>query len=368
MIKRVPAVLMCLMILLFACTPTLAASDEELEQAKTELKNIQKSISENKKNLDNVKAQLAQTNHQLEAINQQIAALDMQMAGTKAEVAQAEAVRDAQEKALESRLNVMYMYGETGYIEVLFSSEDFSQMLSKLDSIRSIVQADRAAVNALDATKRQIESKNADLEAQKQVAVEAKALQEDIQKQQSEQAAALQKVYDDEIAAGKALAGKYGLNGMIFGDYQWPIDPGNAEAFIITSRFSDGQAIRGADVIAAGGTATHEGVDIGVSSGTPVMAIADGTVIMAAYNGGYGNYVGLDHGKDTDGHAIGSGYGHLSEIKVTQGQQVKKGDVVGLSGNTGASTGPHLHFNFIIDSKNVDPLLYFSTYTFNIQE
>ncbi len=368
MIKRFSAVLMCLAILVFACTPTLAATTEELEQAKAELKKIQQSLTDNKKNLDNVKAQLAETNKQLDATNQQIAALDAQMAGTKAEVAEAEALRDAQEKALESRINVMYMYGDTGYMEVLFSSEDFSQMLSKLDSIRSVVQADRNAVNALDATKKQIESKNADLEAQKQVAVEAKALQESIKKQQSEQAAALQKAYDDEIAAGKALAGKYGLNGMIFGDYQWPIDPNNPEAFIITSRFSNGQVTRGADVVAAGGTATHEGVDIGVKSGTPVLAMADGTVIMAAYNGGYGNYVGLDHGKDAEGHSIGSGYGHLSEIKVTQGQQVKKGDVVGLSGNTGASTGPHLHFNLIIDSKNVDALLYFPTYNFNIQE
>ena len=368
MIKRLSAMLLCLLILFFACTPAMAASTEELEKAKSELKKIQQSLSDNKKNLDNVKAQLTETNKQLDATNQQIAALDAQMADTKAEVAAAESVRDAQEKALESRINVMYMYGDTGYMEVLFSSEDFAQMLSKLDSIRSIVQADRNAVNALDATKRQIESKNADLEAQKQLAVEAKALQENIKKQQSEQAAALQKAYDDEIAAGKALAGKYGLNGMIFGDYQWPIDPSNPEAFIVTSRFSDGQAIRGADVIAAGGTATHEGVDLGVKSGTPVLAMADGTVIMAAYNGGYGNYVGLDHGKDTDGHSIGSGYGHLSEIKVTQGQQVKKGDVVGLSGNTGASTGPHLHFNYIIDGKHVDPLLYFPMYTFNIQE
>ena len=83
----------------------------------------------------------------------------------------------------------------------------------------------------------------------------------------------------------------------------------------------------------------HNGIDLRAATGTPVYAVADGVVLEAKDNPtGYGLYVALYHDD------FGSLYAHLSQLLVKKGQQVKAGDIVGYSGNTGASTGPHLHF------------------------
>lgn len=83
----------------------------------------------------------------------------------------------------------------------------------------------------------------------------------------------------------------------------------------------------------------HMGTDIGCAEGTPVQASADGTVICAEVQSGYGNIIRIDHG-----NGLSTGYAHLSQMNVRVQQQVKKGDVIGLSGNTGIGTGPHLHW------------------------
>ncbi len=99
----------------------------------------------------------------------------------------------------------------------------------------------------------------------------------------------------------------------------------------------------------------HPGIDFGLPSGTPVKAAADGVVVLAGEYGGYGRAVVIKH---TDG--LSTVYGHLSEIKVEEGKEVKQGEVVGLSGSTGRSTGPHLHFEIRKDGQPVDPLQYLS--------
>jgi len=94
----------------------------------------------------------------------------------------------------------------------------------------------------------------------------------------------------------------------------------------------------------------HEGIDIGSPAGTPVAAPAAGTVVTAGVGGGYGNHVMIDHG-----NGVRSLYGHLKEIDVKVGQQVEKGHVVGLVGSTGHSTGPHLHYELLVQGSPVDP-------------
>ncbi|HYJ44191.1 MAG TPA: peptidoglycan DD-metalloendopeptidase family protein [Xanthobacteraceae bacterium] len=98
------------------------------------------------------------------------------------------------------------------------------------------------------------------------------------------------------------------------------------------------------------GPAMHSGLDFRSSHGDPVRATANGRVVSASWNGGYGKMVEIDHGND-----ITTRYGHLSDIEVKAGQTVRVGQTIGRVGSTGRSTGPHLHYETRIDGDAVDP-------------
>lgn len=95
----------------------------------------------------------------------------------------------------------------------------------------------------------------------------------------------------------------------------------------------------------------HDGLDLSLASGTPVRAAAGGTVTMNSWFGGYGITIRIDHGG-----GVVTQYSHLSAVAVSGGQRVAAGDLIGHSGNTGVSTGPHLHFMVIVGGKAVDPM------------
>jgi murein DD-endopeptidase MepM/ murein hydrolase activator NlpD len=97
----------------------------------------------------------------------------------------------------------------------------------------------------------------------------------------------------------------------------------------------------------------HEGIDIGVGSGTPIHAAASGRVVYAGWMSGYGNLVAIDHGR-----GISTAYGHQASVAVSVGQVVSQGQTVGYVGCTGHCFGPHLHFEVRINGAPVDPLGY----------
>jgi len=99
-----------------------------------------------------------------------------------------------------------------------------------------------------------------------------------------------------------------------------------------------------------GAREVHEGIDIGSPPGTPIESPAAGTVVEASSQGGLGKHVTLDHG-----NGVRSRYGHLKKLDVKVGQRVAKGQVIGLVGSTGRSTGPHLHYEVVVAGKPVDP-------------
>ena len=97
----------------------------------------------------------------------------------------------------------------------------------------------------------------------------------------------------------------------------------------------------------------HEGMDIAAQTGTPVMSPADGVVIKAGFGTGYGNVVELSHG-----YGIKTIFGHNSRLNVKVGQRVKRGDVISYVGDTGSSTGPHLHYEVRLNGLPVNPVRY----------
>jgi murein DD-endopeptidase MepM/ murein hydrolase activator NlpD len=124
--------------------------------------------------------------------------------------------------------------------------------------------------------------------------------------------------------------------------FLWPVEG------VLTSPFGERDHVMG-----GGGSQFHAGIDLAVPIGTPVRAAQAGIVVFAGYNGAYGKVVKLDH---LNGYA--TLYAHNSRLLVHVGQTVKAGQVLGLSGSTGRSTGPHLHFEVHEDGSPVDPLRY----------
>ncbi|MBF0315773.1 MAG: M23 family metallopeptidase [Oligoflexia bacterium] len=103
----------------------------------------------------------------------------------------------------------------------------------------------------------------------------------------------------------------------------------------------------------AGRPKIHEGLDLGARTGTPIVASADGVVIYSGHRPGLGKYVQIDHG-----YGLETVYGHCNRLFVTYGQKVSRGDVIAEVGNTGLSTGPHLHYEVRVNGIAVDPLYF----------
>lgn len=124
-------------------------------------------------------------------------------------------------------------------------------------------------------------------------------------------------------------------NGRLLRAFSWPV----------TGRISSTYGMRWGSM--------HHGVDVAVPTGTPVTAAAAGRVSFAGWNGGYGYLVSIDHG-----NRIETRYAHNSRIVVRVGQHVQRGDLIAYSGNTGRSTGPHVHFEIRQNGQSVDPMNY----------
>lgn len=121
----------------------------------------------------------------------------------------------------------------------------------------------------------------------------------------------------------------------------------------ISIRRGDGLKFRERHPI-LGRPAWHHGQDFSAPMGTPVYATGSGKIIYQGYDKGYGNFIKIDHG-----YGYQTIYGHLSEFKSKLGQEIKRGDLIALSGNTGYSTGPHLHYEIHLYGKVENPLHFF---------
>ncbi len=122
----------------------------------------------------------------------------------------------------------------------------------------------------------------------------------------------------------------------------WPVEGESTDSF----------GYRG-NPFGGGGSEFHPGQDIAAPRGTPVFAPADGTVTEAGWKSGYGQTIVIDHG-----NGLTTRYGHLSKLEVVAGQELKRGEELGLVGSTGRSTGPHLHYEVRLGDLPVSPLHY----------
>lgn len=279
---------------------------------------------------------------------------------------------------LKERLVSIYQSGSTNMAELVLASNDYGDLIQRSEYLEQIQNRDesivgrvrglrdqqQALVIKLKKAKDTIETARDEIAAEEQNLATARQAVESQQNEllaaRGDRRAALSQIdghvgHLEDIAADlqakiqEQIAAASGLNTLPAGPMSspsaagliWPVSGTVTSGF--GGRFSPGGV----------GSTNHEGIDIAVPEGTPVRAAKGGTVIMASYNGGYGNYTCIDHGS-----GLSTCYAHQSQFGVSSGQQVNQGQVIGYSGNTGASTGPHLHFEVRINGAAVDPMGY----------
>ena len=307
----------------------------------------------------------------------QIRNVEAQIEDYAALIDQAEAdLADAQQREAEKyelfckRVREMEEQGSVSYWSVLFKAESFSDLLGRLDIINEIMDADQRVIDQLKALQAEIEVKKADLESAKADSEAAKAellvKKSELDKQRQEAIALVNEIRSNEskykstlnaldaeeeriqaeivkksreLAAQEAAKGKNSKSNP--GGYIWPVDSRYVTS-TVGGRTSPGGV----------GSTNHKGTDIGrVGYTSPIYAAKAGTVIVSQYSSSYGHYVVISHG---DGNT--TLYGHMSSRKVPVGQYVNQGDVIGITGSTGNSTGPHLHFEITENGVRINPL------------
>lgn len=379
------AVLLCVALLLTsAAAPALAVTQADIDALKSdanELKGQQKALQSKLDALADDKAQvlqkkslldqkIANTSASIQNVEAQIADYTSLIAQKEAELADAQQKEEAQYELFCKRVRDMEERGTVSYWSVLFKASSFTDLLSRLDIINEIMDSDQAVINELQALQVQIEETKAGLESSKAESEAAKAELEsqkaELNKQRQEAIALVNEInnnasaYEATLAdleaeedallaealrLSKKLAEEQAAQGKPAqsnpGGYIWPVD-----SRYITSTMG-GRASPGGV-----GSTNHKGTDIGrVGYTSSIYASKSGTVIVSQYSSSYGNYVVISHGSGNT-----TLYAHMSSRKVTVGQYVNQGDVIGITGSTGHSTGPHLHFEITENGVRVNPL------------
>ncbi len=388
--KRIITIILIFIFLNIYSISAIASDLLELEDKKENLENQQQNVKNQKEEvsakkndvldeISELNSQISKYEDEIEELNDKIDNLKESIFNKEEEIKKLEEETKIRQDLLVQRLVAMYEKGQTTYLDVLLSSEDITTFISNYYRIEEIAEADQEVINSVIEKKEKIEKTKQELEKEKQEIDEskkeveeknnslqiAKAMKQTKVKNLSEEEKKLQNTIDEFEAAIKeaqdeieqarqeteSSGGEYegGLDGEMF---SWPLSSSSYRYNWITSVFG----YRDSPTI--GASSNHGAIDIAVRY-VPVLAPADGKVIIARYLSGYGNYVMIDHG---DGYY--TGFGHLSAFCVNQGQIVSRGQKIATSGNTGISTGAHLHYEVYIggtdNSYRVDPLKYTS--------
>ncbi len=373
---------LCLMADLAPATARVTQEDiDALKGDAADLKDQRKELEAQLKTLANDKStaiqrknildqQIANSSSQIANVEEQIVQYDQLIAQKEEELRQAEAEEAEQYALFCRRVRAMEEQGTISYWSVLFKADSFTDLLSRMDFINEIMEADQRVIDDLkdlqvridqaktslegsrteaQAARDELAEKKRELDAQRTAAnkvireleeseAEAKAVMEEL----DEERKAIQKEIERlnrELEAQRAAEGKSHQSNP--GGYIWPVD-----SRYITSTMG------GRDSPGGIGSTNHQGTDIGrVGYTSPIYAAKSGTVIVSQRSSSYGEYVVISHGSGNT-----TLYGHMSSRKVSVGQQVSQGTVIGITGSTGRSTGPHLHFEVVENGKRVNPL------------
>ena len=360
---------------------SLEEEKKKTEQAIRDLEGLKSDTEAYVKKLD---ANLSALNSELEALGLQITDKESAIGQTQAELEEAKGVEAHQYESMKKRIKYMYEKGDSSYLDLLLQSRSMSELLNRSEYITQISTYDRKMLDKYAEVKEGIAADEARLEAEHQELLglqeQTQAKQDSVEQLVNEKSAELKKyesqidtktaeasAYEKDIKAQenaikqieaemkrqeeearkKAEAAGKSYNTVSIGNIKfiWPC-PSSSR---VTSGFG------GRSSPTEGASSNHQGMDIGASSGSNIVAAADGTVTISTYSYSAGNYIMINHGG-----GVSTVYMHCSQLLVSAGSTVKQGQVIGKVGSTGYSTGPHLHFGVRINGSYTNPAKYVS--------
>jgi murein DD-endopeptidase MepM/ murein hydrolase activator NlpD len=274
---------------------------------------------------------------------------------------------------LEERLIELYQSDETDAFEILLQVQSLGDVVDQLEYFESIGRQDQAIAEQIQTLRDELRVAREETRLTRvEVAAETRVLA----RKTAEQVAAKDALVAQQNALAAARANRAGILASVREDRheaEEDVDAMLAQSAKLAAQIraasNGGGGSTGSGTSSSGfiwpvqGVVTsgfgprwgrmHEGIDIAAPSGTPIRAVAAGRIIYAGYNaGGYGNLTIIDHG-----NGLATAYAHQSAIYVGGGS-VSQGTVIGAVGSTGASTGPHLHFEVRVNGSPVDPMGY----------
>ena len=392
-------------------------NEQKLNNINTNINKKKSEITVNKSNIDRImdkirtlNGKINETNSNIDQVRAKINQTTKEIKDLRASIADLEKKIEERDEVLRERVLAMQVQGgEVNYIDVLLGANSFADFIDRFSAVNTLMDADRKILQQqaddkeqLEKEKALVEKKLAEQEASKEKLEGLKAslvsqkqelnkLIDELEAEQDKllkEKKSLEDEFHDAHEVGKELTAKIAAEQKRAAEAARKAEEERkrkAAAAAAASSSSSGGGGGAAPVVSSGtwtkpasGTYTsafgwrthpiygtkrqHRGADIANSTGTPIYAAGNGIISHAGPMGTYGNVIMITH--SVDGQIFTTVYAHLSSIKVSSGQSVAKGQHIGGIGSTGASTGPHLHFEFHIGNWSasgpsaVNPLRY----------
>ena len=341
-----------------------SALDAEAEKAKKAAETLQlkiNSVSEVKRGLDE-EAAAATFDYEKKqaALNKTLSEIE----ANEKKLAEIKKNYEQRNKIFQKRVRDIFINGQISYLDAIFGAKDFADFLTRMDLLKRILMQDSELVeNLLDYQsqvkeiaeklafdKKHQENLMLDAERAKNLRLEKVAAQQEIINKMQTDLEVFNQQYDEKMAAANQIQN-------MIEEFQRRRTQTQTQSFVSGN---------GSMILPVAGSITdnfgwrnhpifnkqifHNGIDIGADYGAEIHAAQSGTVISAGWIDGYGNTVMIDHGG-----GIVSLYGHNQSLAVSAGQSVTQGQVIAYCGSTGNSTGPHCHFEVLVNDEPVDP-------------
>ncbi len=382
-------------------------TDLQIQENKEKASALQTRQSKLYKELEVLDNEINSAQAEITALETQIEELILVIEQTQGEIDSAKQQIEENTESFLNRLQVMYINGDVGFMEVMFSSTDINDFLSRSTMMKCVAEYDRRLIEEMKNDKTDLEAKELELKGQKTSLEVAKSSLEkkkaDLENSQRSKNQLLNQVIDDQESVEITLSELKNTSNAISKEIAEKIATAerlererkereakeareraareastkkkssskssassNTSKVVKTSRLSEGGLVwpvpSSYRITSRFGSRIHPiskrpsfhgGLDIGAGHGSSIVAVKGGTVISASYRGGYGNCIMVSHG---DG--LVSLYAHCSSFNASVGSTVSAGQVIAYIGSTGNSTGPHLHLEIRQSGVKKNPLNY----------